>query len=249
MVISEGVFIVTGGTSGLGWAAAQRLSQCGGHVVIADVRNIETGALNGQQQFVRTDITDQEAVSQLVQFVEKEYGKLNGVINCAGIPLAERVLGKTGPHSMEDFARVIHVNLIGTFNVIRLAGELIAQSPVQSDGERGVIVNTASIAAFDGQIGQAAYAASKGGIAAMTLPLARELGQKGIRVVAVAPGIFSTPMMETVSDRVRHTLENQTVFPKRMGNPKEFAELVRHIIENTMINGEVIRLDGAIRLG
>ncbi len=249
MVISEGVFIVTGATSGLGWAAAQRLSQCGGHVVIADVRDIEARALNGQQQFVRTDITDQEAVSQLVHFVEKEYGKLNGVINCAGVPLAERVLGKTGPHSLEDFARVIQINLIGTFNVIRLAGELIAQSPVQSDGERGVIVSTASIAAFDGQIGQAAYAASKGGIAAMTLPIARELGQKGIRVVAVAPGIFNTPMMETVSDRARQALENQTVFPKRMGNAEEFAELVRHIIENIMINGDVIRLDGAIRLG
>lgn len=251
MEVSEKVFVVTGGCSGLGAATAHQLARCGAHVIIVDVQrplSVEENHQVGCQYFC-ADICDETAIAELMQTVKREYGMLNGVVNCAGVPLARKVLGKEGPHSLTDFVRVVQVNLVGAFNVIRLAAELMLQSPIQSTGERGVIVNTSSIAAFDGQIGQAAYAASKGGIIGMMLPLARELGRHGIRVVTVAPGIFHTPMMATVSDMVRHSLEQQMVFPVRMGEPSEYAQLVQHIVENVMINGEVIRLDGGIRLG
>ncbi len=194
-------------------------------------------------------MTDEASVRGAVSAALDAFGGLRGAINCAGIAIAERVLGREGPHPLDRFARVIGVNLIGTFNVIRLAAEAIArQEPAGESGERGVIVNTASVAAFDGQIGQAAYAASKGGVAAMTLPIARELARNGIRVVTIAPGIFDTPMLAGLPESARQSLGQQVPFPPRLGRPEEFAALARHIVENEMLNGETIRLDGAIRM-
>ena len=189
------------------------------------------------------------SVRRAVQAAQEAFGGLRGAINCAGVAIAERVLGKEGPHALDHFARVVQVNLIGTFNVIRLAAEAIARAePLGASGERGVIVNTASVAAFDGQIGQVAYAASKGGVVAMTLPLARELARFGIRVMTIAPGIFDTPMLAALPEPARLSLAQQVPFPHRLGDPTEFAALARHIVENEMLNGEVIRLDGAIRM-
>jgi len=224
----------------------------GGNAVIADV-NTEGGEqlakeLAPRVRFVRTDVTEEESASNAVRVAVENFGSLRGAVNCAGIGPAERVLGKTGLHSLSMFTRVIHVNLIGTFNVLRLAAATIAESTALEDGERGVIVNTASVAAFDGQIGQAAYSASKGGIVAMGLPIARELARFGIRVMTIAPGIFDTPLLAGLREPARQSLGQQVPFPKRLGRPEEFAALVRHIIENPMLNGEVIRLDGAIRM-
>jgi NAD(P)-dependent dehydrogenase (short-subunit alcohol dehydrogenase family) len=196
---------------------------------------------------VETDVTDESSVRAAVN-AALEVGDLRGAINCAGVASAEKVLGREGPHSLDSFAKVVQVNLIGTFNVIRLAAEAMAGSDPSKSGERGVIVNTASVAAFDGQIGQVAYAASKGGVVAMTLPVARELAGSGIRVMAIAPGIFDTPMMAGLPEEARDSLGRQVPFPPRLGRPEEYAELVKHIIENEMLNGEVIRLDGAIRM-
>jgi NAD(P)-dependent dehydrogenase (short-subunit alcohol dehydrogenase family) len=199
-------------------------------------------------RFVRTDVTDPASVENAIQVALGEFGGLQGVVNCAGIAIAERVVGKDGPHALDSFARVVTVNLIGTFNVIRLAGAAMMQGTPTESGERGVIVNTASVAAFEGQIGQAAYSASKGGVAALTLPVAREFARSGIRVMTIAPGLFDTPMLAGLPEEARESLGQQVPFPSRLGRPAEYAALVQHIIENEMLNGEVIRLDGAIRM-
>jgi NAD(P)-dependent dehydrogenase (short-subunit alcohol dehydrogenase family) len=222
------------------------------NVAIADV-NKDAGErlareMGSRARFVATDVTDESSVRDAIQETVRTFGGLHGSIQCAGIAVAEKLLGKTGPHSLASFTRVITVNLIGTFNVNRLAAAAMVDNPPSASGERGVLVNTASIAAFEGQIGQAAYAASKGGVAALTLPLARELARSGIRVVAVAPGIFDTPLLAGLPEPARQSLGQQVPFPSRLGRPDEFAALVRHIIENEMLNGTVIRLDGALRM-
>jgi NAD(P)-dependent dehydrogenase (short-subunit alcohol dehydrogenase family) len=238
-------FLVTGGGSGLGAATARMLEQAGANVVVSDLKGEAAGR---NTRFVETDVTDEESTHHAVDTAVENFGGLHGAVNCAGVASAQRVLGREGPHSLESFSKVVTVNLIGTFNVIRLAAEAMARNEPTEGGERGVIVNTASVAAFDGQIGQVAYAASKGGVAAMTLPIARELARHGIRVVAIAPGIFDTPMLAGLPEAARESLGRQMPFPPRLGRPEEFAALVRHIIENEMLNGEVIRLDAAIRL-
>jgi NAD(P)-dependent dehydrogenase (short-subunit alcohol dehydrogenase family) len=243
--------LVTGGGSGLGAATAGMVVEHGGSVILADVdreRGEGVAAELGERaRFVATDVTDEASVRAAVA-AAAEGGRLRAAVSCAGIAPAERVLGRQGPHSLERFAKVVQVNLIGTFNVTRLAAEAMAANDPGPDGERGVIVNTASVAAFDGQIGQAAYSASKAGVAGMTLPIARELARLGIRVMAVAPGIFDTPMLAALPDQVRESLGAQVPFPSRLGRPEEYAALVRHILENPMLNGETIRLDGAIRM-
>ena len=238
-------FLVTGGGSGLGAATARMLEGEGANVVVADLRGEAPGR---DSRFVETDVTDEGSVKRAIDAALDGFGGLHGAINCAGIASAEKVLGREGPHSLASFSKVVEVNLVGTFNVVRLAAEAMAKNEPARSEERGVIVNTASVAAFDGQIGQVAYAASKGGVAAMTLPAARELARHGIRVVAIAPGIFDTPMLARLPDAARESLGRQMPFPSRLGRPEEFAALVRHIIENEMLNGEVIRLDAAIRL-
>jgi NAD(P)-dependent dehydrogenase (short-subunit alcohol dehydrogenase family) len=238
--------LVTGGGSGLGAATARMVVAAGGSVVVADVDRERgervAGELGERVRFVATDVTDEASVR------DAERGELRAAVSCAGIAPAERVLGRQGPHSLERFVTTVQVNLVGTFNVTRLAAEAMAANEPLADGERGVIVNTASVAAFDGQVGQAAYSASKAGVAGMTLPVARELARVGIRVMAIAPGIFDTPMLAAMPDQVRASLGAQIPFPSRLGRPEEYAALVRHILENRMLNGETIRLDGAIRM-
>jgi NAD(P)-dependent dehydrogenase (short-subunit alcohol dehydrogenase family) len=243
MEIRGRTFLVTGGGSGLGAATAERLA-AGANVVVAD---IERGEVGDDFRFVETDVADEESV-QAAMDAALEFGGLYGALNCAGVAAAEKVLGKDGPHSLDSFAKAVQVNLVGTFNVVRLAAAAMQENEPTEEGERGVIVNTASVAAYDGQIGQAAYAASKGGVVSLTLPVARELADSGIRVVAIAPGIFDTPMMAALPEKARESLSEQTPFPPRLGRPEEYAALVQHIIENAMLNGEVIRLDGAIRM-
>src|SRR5262245_2168479 len=252
MDIIKRTFLITGGGSGLGAATAKLLAAHGAQVVIADI-NRETGEATAKEigpkaRFVETNVTDEESVKNAIDTAISAFGSLNGAINCAGIGIAERTVGKDAPHSLATFKRVIEVNLIGTFNVIRLAATQMARQEPNAGGERGVIVNTASVAAFDGQIGQAAYSASKGGIVGMTLPIARDLARSGIRVVTIAPGIFDTPLLGTLPEEVRKALGGQVPFPQRLGQPHEYAALVKHIIENEMLNGEVIRLDGALRM-
>jgi NAD(P)-dependent dehydrogenase (short-subunit alcohol dehydrogenase family) len=253
MEIQRKTFLVTGSGSGLGAATARRLVEAGANVLVADI-NPDTGQQTAVElglaaHFALTDVTSTESVQQAIEAALAAFGGLHGVINCAGILLAERVLGKNGPLELAKFARVIEVNLTGTFNVIRLAAAVMAQNEPTPGGERGVIINTSSCAAFDGQIGQAAYSASKGAVAAMTLPIARELARFGIRVMAIAPGIFLTPMMAGLSAEAQQSLAQQVPFPPRLGRPEEYAALAQHIIENEMLNGEVIRLDGALRMG
>ncbi|MBD9374634.1 3-hydroxyacyl-CoA dehydrogenase [Rhizobium sp. ARZ01] len=252
MLIRGKTFLVTGGGSGLGAAVARMLAGEGANVVIADV-NAEAGAkivgdLGSNAAFMRTDVTQEKDGQAAVDMALERFGHLHGLVNCAGVAPGEKVIGRDGPHKLESFARTIGINLIGTFNMTRLAAAAIAREEPGAEGERGVIVNTASVAAFDGQIGQAAYAASKGGVAAMTLPIARELARSGIRVVTIAPGIFETPMMAGMPQEVQDSLGKSVPFPPRLGKPAEFAALVRHICENIMLNGEVIRLDGALRM-
>ncbi len=252
MEIADKVFLVSGGGSGLGAATARMLVSQGARVVIADI-NPTAGEpmaadLGADARFVRTDVGDAASVQAAVDMAVGEFGGLHGVVNCAGLAIAERVVGKSGPHDLDLFARVVRVNLIGSFNVIRLAAAVMIGNVPGPDGERGVIVNTASVAAYDGQIGQAAYAASKSGVVGMTLPVARELARFGIRVMSIAPGIFDTPMLAGLPEPARQSLGQQVPFPSRLGQPAEYAALVRHIIENQMLNGEVIRLDGAIRM-
>ncbi|THV24194.1 SDR family NAD(P)-dependent oxidoreductase [Peteryoungia ipomoeae] len=253
MRIEDACFIVTGGCSGLGAATVRMITEAGGHVVIADLDQDRGPSLAlelGQNaRFVRTDVTRADDAASAVNEATRTFGGLRGLINCAGVAPAEKVVGREGPHGLESFARTVGINLVGTFNMIRLAAAAMQANATDAEGERGVIVNTASVAAFDGQVGQAAYAASKGGIAAMTLPIARELARSGIRVVSIAPGVFETPMMAAMPSEVRDALASSVPFPPRLGRPAEFAALARHIVENTMLNGEVIRLDGAIRMG
>lgn len=253
MDVASHTFLITGAGSGLGAATARVLAAGGANVVLLDLNDAAGQALQNElgdrALFARTDVTSEEQVKSAIESARKTFGALHGVVNCAGILAAARVCGKNGPHDLGVFARVVQVNLIGTFNVMRLAAAAMIGNPPGADGERGVIVNTSSVAAFEGQIGQAAYAASKGGVASMTLPAARELARFGIRVVAIAPGMFATAMMAPAPEEVRDSLVAQTPFPERPGEPSEFARLVRDIIENRMLNGCVIRLDGALRMG
>ncbi len=254
MQLAGRTFLVTGGGSGLGAACVREFAGAGANVVIADL-NEETGAgvvadLSAGVRFIRADVTDEENVRTAIDLAYESFDGLHGAINCAGVAIATRVVGKEGPHSLDWFAKVVGVNLIGTFNVIRLAANAMVTRGGATDAaeEHGVFVNTASVAAFDGQIGQAAYSASKGGVVGMTLPIARELARYGIRVMTIAPGIFDTPMLAGLPEPARQSLGQQVPFPARLGNPSEYAMLARHIVENPMLNGEVIRLDGAIRM-
>ena len=251
MKLEGSTFIVTGGASGLGAATVRMVVERGGRAVIADLKESEGEALAnelGRARFVRTNVTDEASAAAAVAAAVGEYGRVDGLVNCAGIVHGEKVVGKEGPHTLASFARTININLIGTFNVARLAAAAMAQNTPNAEGERGVIVNTASVAAFDGQIGQAAYSASKAAVAGMTLPIARELARFGIRVMTIAPGIFETPMMGQVPPDIAEALGKMVPFPPRLGRPAEFASLVLEIVRNPMLNGEVIRLDGAIRM-
>ncbi|AHY46088.1 Dehydrogenases with different specificities (related to short-chain alcohol dehydrogenases) [Rubrobacter radiotolerans] len=255
MQIDGSTFFVTGGGSGLGAATARLLAEAGaGGVLIADVDREAgertAGEIGERARFVPTDVTSEESVSAALDAALETFGAgtLRGVVNCAGIGPAQKVLGKKGPHPLDLFKNTVEINLTGTFNVIRLAAQRMAENEPDGGGERGVIVNTASVAAYEGQIGQAAYSASKGGVVALTLPVARELASSAIRVVTVAPGIFETPMLAGLPERAQASLGEQVPFPSRLGRPEEYARLVKHIAENGMLNGEVIRLDGAIRM-
>jgi len=252
MRIKDSVFIVTGGGSGLGAAAARMIVAEGGRVVLADINAAAGTAIAAElgeaARFVATDVADEASAAAAVETARTAFGGLHGLINCAGICPGEKVVGRDGPHALATFSRAISVNLIGTFNMVRLAATAISAGDPNDQGERGVIINTASIAAFDGQIGQAAYAASKGGVIGMTLPIARELARHGIRVMTIAPGIFATPMVQAMPQEVQDSLGRLVPFPSRLGDPAEFADLCRAIIGNVMLNGEVIRLDGAVRM-
>lgn len=243
MQFKDKTFIVTGGASGLGAATTAALIERGARVVVADIK----GEAPAGAEFVQTDVTNEDSVAAAVEVANKD-GALSGVVNCAGIGVAQKTVSKKGPHNLGDFSKVVGINLIGTFNVIRLAAAAMAQNEPGEDGERGIVVNTASVAAYDGQIGQAAYSASKGGIVGMTLPIARDLASVGVRVVTIAPGLFFTPMMASIPEEARDSLGQQVPFPSRLGKPEEYAELVTSIVTNRMLNGEVIRLDGAIRM-
>jgi NAD(P)-dependent dehydrogenase (short-subunit alcohol dehydrogenase family) len=251
MQIQNNVFIVTGGASGLGGGTSRLLAASGGKVVIADVQADRGEALarelGANARFVKCDVTS-EADAQAVVDTAGQMGVLRGLVNCAGIAIGEKTVGKDGPHSLASFTRVITINLIGTFNMIRVAATAMSKLEPTADGERGVVINTASVAAFDGQIGQVAYSASKGGVVGMTLPIARDLSRSGIRCCTIAPGIFGTPMLLGMPQDVQDSLGRQVPFPSRLGKPEEYAALARHIIENVMLNGETIRLDGAIRM-
>jgi NAD(P)-dependent dehydrogenase (short-subunit alcohol dehydrogenase family) len=252
MQIDRSTVLVTGGSSGLGAACARRLAQQGASVIIADLtppRDSAPEEISDRLVFARTDVTNEAAVRTAIEAGEERFGSLRGAVICAGALHAERMLGRSGIASLEQFRRVVDVNLCGTFNAVRLSAEAIARNEPEENGVRGVVVMTSSIAAFEGQIGQAAYAASKGGVASLTLPLARELGQHGIRVVSIAPGVFDTPMMQVAPDKVRQSLIDQTPFPHRLGQVDDFASLVCHVFENEMLNGCVLRLDGALRMG
>ena len=249
MDIAGKVFIVTGGASGLGEGTARMLAASGGHVVIADMQ-VEKGEAIAKElggAFVKCDVS-QEADGQAAVAKAVSMGKLMGLVNCAGIATGEKTVGKNGAHNLGVFSKTITVNLIGSFNMIRLAADAMCKNEPESTGERGVLISTASVAAYDGQIGQAAYSASKGGIVGMTLPIARDLARNGIRNMTIAPGIFGTPMMFGMPQDVQDSLAASVPFPSRLGTPQDYAKLAQHIFENDMLNGEVIRLDGAIRL-
>lgn len=252
MNIQKRHFIVTGASSGIGEAVARRLHGLGARVTLADINedggNRVASELGDEAQFCRTDISDEASVNACVDQAVATFGAIDGLVNCAGIPGAERVVGREGPHRLASFEKALRVNLLGTFNMIRLVADRMQNNEPGKDNERGVIINTASVAAFDGQIGQAGYAASKGGVVSMTLPIARELARFGIRVMTIAPGLFKTPMMDVLPEEVQQSLGASVPFPQRLGDPDEFAALAQQIIENTMLNGETIRLDGAIRM-
>jgi 3-hydroxyacyl-CoA dehydrogenase/3-hydroxy-2-methylbutyryl-CoA dehydrogenase len=252
LIINETVAVVTGGASGLGEATVRNIIKNGGKAVIFDLSEEKGGMLVGELGdsvlFVKTDVTSEESVQAGLNRVIEKFGAINTVVNCAGIAIAEKVIGKRGTHELKAFSKVVAVNLIGTFNVIRLAAEKMVNNEVNEEGERGVIINTASVAAFEGQIGQAAYSASKGGIVGMTLPIARDLASYGIRVVSIAPGLFHTPMFDSLPEEARVSLGKTVPFPSRLGYPEEYAKLAESIITNPMLNGETIRLDGAIRM-
>jgi NAD(P)-dependent dehydrogenase (short-subunit alcohol dehydrogenase family) len=252
MDVTNRSVLVTGGASGLGGATVDLIVALGGRAVIVDVNDAaghEKALRHGDRvRYVKGDVTSESDVQRAIATAQRELGGLHGVVNAAGVAVAERVLPKEGVQPLDHFTRVVQINLVGTFNVIRLAASAMSTNAPTAGGERGVIVNTASIAAFEGQIGQAAYAASKGGIVAMTLPIAREFARIGIRVVTIAPGTFDTPLLAGLPEAARESLAQQVPFPSRLGRPEEYAALVRHIFENEMLNGEVIRLDGAIRM-
>ena len=251
MKIQGKTFVITGGASGLGAATARMLVARGGNAVIADMNPAGEALaeeLGKQAVFALTNVTLEADGQRAMDIAKETFGPLHGLVNCAGVAPSERLVGRKGPHSLESFTRTITVNLIGTFNMMRLAAAAMSSNEPMDDGERGVIVNTSSIAAFEGQIGQAAYAASKAGVAGMTLPVARELARVGIRVVAIAPGLFHTPMMAGFSQEVQDSLASSVPFPARLGEPEEFAKLVATICEISMLNGETIRLDGALRM-
>lgn len=252
MKIENGVFVVTGGGSGLGAATAHMLVAEGGRVVLADV-NRDAGEqvareLGNAAVFVPTDVADETSAKAAIDRAVTGFGGLNGLVNCAGVAPAEKVIGREAPHRLDSFMRTVNINLIGTFNMLRLAVDAMVKLAPREGGERGVIVNTASVAAYDGQIGQAGYAASKAGIVGLTLPVARELARSGIRVMTIAPGIMETPMLMGMPQEVQDSLGSMVPFPSRLGRPSEYAALVKHILENGYLNGEVIRLDGAIRM-
>ncbi|MGJ9457826.1 3-hydroxyacyl-CoA dehydrogenase [Oceanobacillus sp. CF4.6] len=252
MKLDSSIAFVTGGASGLGEATVRNIISNGGKAVIADLqedRGISLAEELGENAlYVKTDVTDEESVQAALNEAVESFGKINITVNCAGIGLSRKVVGRKGVHDLDSFTRVIQINLIGTFNVIRYAAEKMSENTPNEENERGVIINTASVAAFDGQMGQAAYSASKGGIVGMTLPIARDLASSGIRVMTIAPGLFKTPLFATLPDKVINALEEMTPFPPRLGEPSEYGLLVKSIIENPMLNGEVIRLDGAIRM-
>ena len=252
MQVGQSVFLITGGASGLGAGTARMVVGSGGKVVLADLKEAEGKALAAElgsaARFVRTDVTDEASAKAAIAETLAAFGAIHGLVNCAGIVHGERVLGKETPHALASFTRVIQINLVGSFNMTRLAAEAMNRNAPNAGGERGVIVYTASVAAFDGQIGQPAYSASKAGLVGMTLPVARELARFGIRVMTIAPGIFETPMVGQIPPDVAESLGKMVPFPPRLGKPAEFASLVREIIGNEMLNGEVIRLDGAIRM-
>jgi NAD(P)-dependent dehydrogenase (short-subunit alcohol dehydrogenase family) len=252
MELKNTVALVTGGASGLGEACVRRFVEAGGKVIIVD-RDVDKGSaltseLGESTRFIQTDVTSEADVTAAVSAAYDTFGGLNIVVNCAGIGWAERTVAKSGPHALDLFETVIKINLIGTFNVIRLAASRMVNNDPNAEGERGVIINTASVAAFDGQIGQAAYSASKGGIVGMTLPIARDLSRNGIRVMTIAPGLFDTPLLAMLPEEARISLGQQVPFPPRLGQPAEYAHLAAAIVENPMLNGETIRLDGAIRM-
>jgi NAD(P)-dependent dehydrogenase (short-subunit alcohol dehydrogenase family) len=252
MQLNEVKALITGGVSGLGLAVARKVVASGGQAVLLDI-NDEAGAaaeaeLGGAVSYIRTDVTSEQGVIDAVKLAVDHMGLVNAAVNCAGIIGAGRVLGREAPMALDFFAKVIQVNLVGSFNIIKAAGAAMESNPPNEDGERGVIVSTASVAAFDGQIGQAAYSASKAGIAGMTLPVAREYARIGVRVNTVAPGIFWTPMVDGMPEHIQESLSASIPFPSRLGKPEEYAELVAHIMENGYLNGETIRLDGAVRL-
>jgi NAD(P)-dependent dehydrogenase (short-subunit alcohol dehydrogenase family) len=251
MQIRNHVFIVTGGASGLGGATSRMIAANGGKVVIADVQADKGEALarelGSAARYVKCDVSS-EADAKAAVDAAASLGTLRGLVSCAGIAIGEKTVGKEGPHALASFARVINVNLIGTFNMIRVAADAMSRLEPTAEGERGILINTASVAAFDGQIGQAAYSASKGGVVGMTLPVARDLARSGIRCMTIAPGLFATPMLLGMPQEVQDSLGRQVPFPSRLGKPEEYAALAQHIIENVMLNGETIRLDGAIRM-
>ncbi len=253
MQIQDSVFLIAGGGSGLGAATAKMLIANGASVILADINKEAGGAkqaeLGSHARFIDTNVTDEASVKAAVDLCTSAFGGIHGAVNCAGVAPGERVVGKNGPHSLANFRRAVEINLIGTFNVIRLAAHAMSTRAPSASGERGIIINTSSVASFEGQIGQAAYAASKAGVNGMTLPIAREFAKLGIRVMTIAPGIFDTPMLQGMSDEIRASLGAQIPFPSRLGRPDEYAALVKHIIENEVLNGGVIRLDGAIRMG
>jgi len=252
MQLNQVKALITGGVSGLGLAVARKVVASGGQAVLLDI-NDEAGAaaeaeLGGAVSYVRTDVTSEQGVIDAVNLAVEHMGLINAAVNCAGIIGAGRVLGREAPMALDFFSKVIQVNLVGSFNIIKAAGAAMESNPANEDGERGVIISTASVAAFDGQIGQAAYSASKAGIAGMTLPVAREYARIGVRVNTVAPGIFWTPMVDGMPEHIQESLSASIPFPSRLGKPEEYAELVAHIMENGYLNGETIRLDGAVRL-
>ncbi|AET69401.1 dehydrogenase of unknown specificity, short-chain alcohol dehydrogenase like protein [Desulfosporosinus orientis DSM 765] len=252
MDMKQVVALVTGGASGLGEATIRRIINDGGKAMILDLA-VERGEklaaeLGGRALFHKTDVCSTESVQEALEHAVKEFGFVNLVVNCAGIGVAEKVIGKKGPHSLDSFSKTIQINLIGSFNIIRLTAEYLVKNEPNAGSERGVIISTASVAAYEGQIGQAAYSASKGGIVGMTLPIAREMATHGIRVMTIAPGLFETPMFDSLPEEARKSLGAMTPFPSRLGYPEEFALLVKSIVENPMLNGTTIRLDGAIRM-
>ena len=252
MQIADSVLLVTGAASGLGAACVRMIVANGGKAVLADISDAAGSALAAElgtaTRFVRTDVADEASAGAAVAAAVASFGAIHGVIHCAGVAIGEKILGKEGPHTLASFTRVIQINLIGSFNLTRLAAEAMSKNAANADGERGVIVYTSSVAAFDGQVGQAAYSASKAGLVGMTLPIARELARYGIRVMTIAPGIFETPMLGGMPVEVQQSLGKMVPFPPRLGRPAEYASLVAEIIRNPMLNGEVIRLDGAIRM-